>query len=206
MLSRPHRMRRSEDIREVLRHGRRFNAGAIAVVGIMGSERGPRSGPRSAGRSGERSAGSGSGEGSLAQGADEADARPEERAAPDGFSGGCDQGRATQEGGKDALGGGPRIAVIAAKGFRNASERHKALRRIRHAVRSLVPRLAEGRYVVVVRPEASGRAYAELAGEIERGMRKIGGLRSSTAATRTKARSAGTLGRLGLRKARSPRT
>ena len=189
MLSRPHRMRRSEDIREVLRHGRRFNARGIAVAGIMESERGPRSGPRPPERSEERSARADSGKGSFARGTGEADARPRKRAAPDGFSGGYRQERAREEGGKDAWAGGSRIAVIAAKGFRKASERHKALRRIRHAVRNLVPRLAEGRYVVVVRPESSERAYAELAAELERAMRKIGGLRPSMTASRTKATS-----------------
>ena len=70
-------------------------------------------------------------------------------------------------------GGYPRLGLVVPGGVGTAVERNRLKRRIRAVWRDLAPRVADVDCVVVVRAEASGRRFEELAGSLERCLRHL---------------------------------
>lgn len=69
----------------------------------------------------------------------------------------------------------PRVGLVVGRGVGNAARRHEVSRRLRHLMRSRLPRLEPGdRLVIRANAAAAGRSSAELGDDIDRALPRLG--------------------------------
>ena len=71
---------------------------------------------------------------------------------------------------------GPRLGLTASRKVGNAVARNRARRRLRAAAEKVLPAAAEAGYdyVLIARNATSGRPFAALVGDLERGLKRLG--------------------------------
>ncbi|HUK57811.1 MAG TPA: ribonuclease P protein component [Stellaceae bacterium] len=76
---------------------------------------------------------------------------------------------------------GPRVGFTASRRVGIAVVRNRARRRLREAVRRALPNALPGDYVVIARQGTIGRPFADLIGDLETALKRLGAWRAGAA-------------------------